>query len=168
MTRTTALLAIVAIAAGASLAIWANLPEPDPWAEVPAGQPHPRMGARVTIAPGAFVHLPPMELVARNHEGPDHWRQELDRLDDAALAKRLPLPDQQVTGPDGRVHRFWYSWCPDEDGPQARWVVHLWSESRAGAVITVHLVSGGCNVLVGEQTASTAAAELPPGIGVTR
>jgi len=166
MPRFKAIIVSVALAVGAGLAIWANLPEPDPWAEVPAGQPHPRMGARVTIAPGTFVHLPPMALAARNKDGPDHWRMALGALDDAALAKLLPVPDQQESGPDGRVHRFWYNWCPDNDS--GRWVVHLWSESRAGNVIAVHLVSGGCGVLVGEKTASTETAEPPPSIGVTR
>ncbi len=149
---------LVGLILAAGLAVWANLPEHDPWSDVPPGQPHPRIGARVTIAPLCFVHLPPMELTPRLAATPSHWRSTLANLDDAQLSGLLPEPDQEESGPDGKLHRFWNSLCPAEDA-STQWVAHLWTESRSGKIIAVHVVGGG-GVLLNE-----AGGTLPPSPG---
>ncbi len=152
---------LIALAIGGGFAIWANLPEHDPWTDVPPGQPHPRMGARVTIAPGTYVHLPPMELQPRRMDPPVHWRSELATLSDTQITSALPPPDQQETGPDGRTHRFWNSWCPA--GANSPWVAHVWVESRQSRVLAVHVVGGG-GVLVDESTPTAAVAPSNAGV----
>lgn len=130
------------LAGGCALAVWLNRPEPDPWAGVPAGQPHPRIGGRVHLDDRTFIDLPPLAVTPRHVEGPAHWREVLRAVRDDALPSLLGPPDQQVAGPGGTTSRAWHSWCPAADQP-TEWVAHLWLESRDGAVVAVHLVGGG-------------------------
>lgn len=149
MSRSTrAILIACALAGGTALAIWANLPDEDPWKDIPPGQPHPRIGAQVSIAPRLFVDLPPLALTPRDTQGPSHWRSALLHHADGEIAGSLPKPDQLITGPDDRLHRFWHSWAPASDAPTP-WVAHLWTESKDGTIMAVHLVGGG-GVLIGE------------------